>query len=167
MAINVEASPWLRQMQSSELDVYGNHQEPHSALNVRNPDPGHVYYWARRHPGQVNRLVNLGYIVVDPQQGHTEKFGAELPPGAAAALGGYTPYKDVILMKIPVEKYAELKERQRANAEAALHSSDSAYLSRGLDVAEQLRTANPRGLPVYYAEPSHGIVHEGPDGAPR
>jgi len=167
MAINVAESPWLRQMQTSELDVYGNHPEPHSALNVRNPEPGYVYYWARRHPGQVNRLVNLGYLVVDAQQGHTEKFGADLAPGAAAALGTYVPYKDVILMKIPVEKYAELKERQRADADAALHASDSAYLSRGLNIAEQLQSTNPRGLPVYYADPSHGVKMEGPDGAPR
>lgn len=155
-------------MQSSELDVYGNHPEPHASLNVRNPQPGMVYYWARAKPGQVQRLMNLGYKVVNHEDGDTEKYGAELPPGvSAAALGGYTPYQDVILMKIPVEKYAELKERQRADADAALHSSDSAYLSRGIEVGEQLRTSNPRGIPVYYAEPSHGVKQEGPDGAPR
>ena len=166
MTTSISETPWLRQMQSSEHDVYGNHPEPHGALNVRNPEPGVVYYWARKKPGQVQRLQNLGYRLVDPQQGDQEKFGADMPESVADALGG-APYKDVILMKITVEQYAELKERQRADAEAALHSSDEAFLSRGLDVGEQLRTANPRGVPVYYADPSHGIKREGPDGAPR
>ena len=60
MSTVIEETPWLRQMQSSELDVYGNHPEPHGSLNVRNPQPGMVYYWARKAPGQVQRLMNQG-----------------------------------------------------------------------------------------------------------
>lgn len=133
----------------------GCHRGAYEALNVRNAQPGMIYYYAARRRG-VLRFLNRGWEVVldsDP-----ERWGAELPDKVQAQLGGEKAFQDVVLVRAPEDLVRAENDEKAAQARAALNGSEQAYFDQGRRVASMIRGGS--GKDIYYATREHGLHFE-------
>jgi hypothetical protein len=126
-------------------------------MNVRNAQPGFVYYYERRKPGNVLKRMNEGWKPVgkaDPEQ-----WGAEMPAEVGEMLDGVKAFGDLVLMKIREDKYARIKAEKEARAKAARDGSAAEFLSKGHQRALQLGKSRPKD-DLYFKGPGHGTLDE-------
>ena len=99
--------------------IIGTHRGTSYHLNIRNPQPGYMYYYESNRANRLRRRQAQGYeFVLDSDP---EKWGAELPQNIQSDLGGVRVNQDVVLMRVREERYAEL----------AAEKTELAALSRG------------------------------------
>jgi hypothetical protein len=143
---------WTRPLQKDD-EVLGGHRGHHSALNIRNPEPGFQYYYARADANQILRFRQQGWEVVTNED--PEQWGADLPENIQRQLDSVKAYQDVILLKIPLESYKRNKASLRELAQASSGRTTSEYLDRNAERQEQLSGAS-ESRPVYHKRADHG-----------
>jgi hypothetical protein len=135
-------------------DVLGDHRGNTEALNIRNARPGFHYYYGLNNPNQALRLLEQGFELVgadDPEQ-----FGAQFPEAVGTPLDGLRAFNDVVLMRIPLDKYRLLRAERAENARAAREAPTQAFLSRGQEMNRILGSKAPKDGDSYYKIPGHG-----------
>ena len=86
----------------------GTHRGNYEALNVRNPQPGYRYCWARSKQGSLYKKLNQGWEFVRAQDPEHLGISTEgLPVDIQTSLDSLKPFGDVVLMRQSEEKYAE------------------------------------------------------------
>ena len=104
-------------------------------LAVSNPDPNYCYAWISKnsHGHHIMRMEQLGYRVV---QGDDPEAAEYLPGGPAAGAGSVGTTRelaDVILMKIPRDRYILLRALERAKVVQMHESSGTGNLQSLID----------------------------------
>lgn len=143
----------LRPVRHSQ-DYMGNHKAHFMAMNICNPKPGYHYYYQTtgRGGGNILRYQQLGYEMVKSTD--QERWGAELPPEIAREVDTVKAFGDVVLMRIPVEKYREIRKRKARDARIAREGAEDSYLGKG----EQISAAMGQYAPaagVYFRRANH------------
>lgn len=135
----------------------GCHVGSGTALNVRNPQPGYVYWYERSKPADVLRKMNEGWELVTSE--HPEGWGAQLPAHVQAALGTARAYQDVVLMRAPEEIVAARQQENSEQARLSREGIDRDFEDRGRRLQAAL---GQRGgaRPVYSRHPDHGYFLE-------
>lgn len=141
---------WTKPVSPAD-EVVGAHRGHHAALNIKNPQPGFRYYYERRDANKVLVKKNEGWEVV--QANSPERWGDNLPEDVQKELDGVRAYQDVILLRIPEEKYRQNREHLRELAEASRRGSDREYLDKSREREHQLGVTDRE---VYYARATHG-----------
>ncbi len=147
---------WTKPVEPGNRERLGNHRGPNEALNVIGAVPGFHYYYEARKGSNVLRRVSQGYEVVTAEM--PERFGAHLPDPVSKQLDGITAFSDVILMRIPIEKYKKIRAAQDQEARERFEASTSTYLDQGQDQTARLGHRAPKGgNDVYFKRPDHGV----------
>lgn len=141
----------LRPIQHDET-LRGCHVGSSAALNVRHPQAGCAYYYESSKPGRLLSQLNAGWEIVrstDP-----EEWGADLPPDVQREIDTVKAFKDVVLLRCPVEKYREIKEKKAEYNRAVQGSAESDYLSKGERMRARFGNAAPDG-DLYFKRSYH------------
>ena len=150
---------WYEPFQPDRTDeagehTIGSHKGPTYHLNIRNPQPGFVYYWEANKNNSLQRRVVEGWQFVRPSD--PERWGADVPEDIQQEIGGLRMNKDVVLMRVPEGTYAELAAAKEQQSALARGGSAEEYLSRGHDAQQRLSN---RGVhsddDLYYRSPHH------------
>lgn len=133
--LQAEAERIASQMQSgtidaSKLEIANEIASQTQLLNVSNADPAFVYAWVskNRHGQHIQALRNMGWITVqgeDPEALELKGGAGTGTPDTTRQLG------DVILMKIPHERYVVLRSMEIAHTRQQQKASTSALLELG------------------------------------
>lgn len=136
------------------VDRIGNHKGISEDLNVDSPQPGFQYRQVSTAGGgkYVRRRERQGYRVVTADSPEMQLAKGDLNTGEN--LDSVHTSKDVILMRIPVEKHQELRDEKRRLTELAMTGAETAFTDRGEAVKDQLGTAAP-AEPLYYGDSRH------------
>jgi hypothetical protein len=151
----MELEDWMRPYSDTD-DGYGErtlgcHVGNTEALNVRNPQPGmHYYHAPAAKRGTLRGLINKGYEVVPPES--PELVGESRDPRFGGALDSSQAFGDVILTRIPIEKYRQFVKEEQVAAQYPLSSNNDPFLNGGSDV--ESRYSRP-GYPTRYRLPAH------------
>lgn len=146
---------WTRPIDPHEDEVLGCHRGVSEGLNIRNPQPGFHYYYIRAEPNMARRYINMGYEVVTSE--YPEQPGIKaLPQAVQSMMDGERAFKDVMLVRIPVEIYREHQAEKRRRAEASLRSASDAFQAKGERAAEALGRGAGKHENVYYQTRDHG-----------
>jgi hypothetical protein len=141
----------------------GAHRGHNVNLNIHNPQTGYVYYWCRnprsdRSGAQLYRLANWGYEVVAPEAPEFKARAANLRY-SALGIDSYATHGDVVLVRIPEDRYRAYSEWRRAAARAAFDGATESWLQSGEELASRAGYNRP-DAPIYYRAPSHGYQTE-------
>ncbi len=140
----------LRPVEHNE-GVRGSHRGDSEALNVKNAQPGfHYRYDPER---RLRKRINEGYEIVTDGP---ESWGADLPAGVAKQLDNIRAFKDVILLRIPIEKYREKRKKLREKATLAREGVEASYLDKGEAIRDQVGATED----VYYRRGNHRTYRE-------
>lgn len=91
-------------------------------FEVFKKDENYHYVWANKKPDNVERMKNIfGYEVVGPKSNET----AMVAPNAA----GERVNGDVILMRMPIERYERLQRMKRQRNESRITAANDAWRS--------------------------------------
>jgi hypothetical protein len=117
-----------------------------------------VYYWCR-HPrldrgAQLQRLINEGYEVVPPDSPEHKGKVVNLNY-AQFGLDNYQVHGDVVMLRIPEERFRERQEMKTTLNQAGLTGVTQNYESRGMSLEERYGSSSDG--PIYYRGPGHGI----------
>ena len=74
-------------------------------------------------------------------------------------MDGYAVHGDVLLMRIPEEKYRERQEFRKMQAEAARDGVSSDWLEKGRDLAARYGLLGGEERPVYFRKLDHGTTN--------
>ena len=146
-----EDNSWFRPLNPGDK-ILGAHRGNHSALNIKNPQPGYHYYYIRRHPSDVQRFMNAGWEFLGDE--HEEDWGAKLPDHVQAQLDSVRAYQDVMPVRIRIEKYAEIQRQKQEDARVASAGADDEFLGKGDMQTERMQGASADN-PVYYKRKDH------------
>ncbi len=137
----------------------GDHRKNFSALNVRNPRRGYHYYYCAANSSSVLNFMNQGWEVV--QADDQEQFGAELPSDIGLPLDGVRAFHDVLLVRIPLEKYREYKVERSERRRASLEANYLAFKQTERERMDQLQPhQRPQGKSLFYHRDGHGTQEE-------
>jgi hypothetical protein len=149
---------WLElQHDGNKPGVRGSHTGPSEALNIHNAQSGMMYYWAR-HPSMdrganLQRKINEGWEVVPPDA--PEHKGRENSLNyAQLGLDNYQVHGDLIMCRMPEDRYAEFCKFRDQIREAAAAGPTMEYESKGASLEE--RFAGRGDGPLYHKRPGHG-----------
>jgi hypothetical protein len=145
---------WIRAVDPDQSERRGTHRGKFEALNVSNPRAGFIYYYERRKPSDVLRRMNEGWEVVKGTD--QEDWGAELPDDIGQELDGVKAYGDVILMRIPEDRYRKIEEQRKLLRMASRGGNTDEYLEKGNRVTSQ----SGIGRPAYYQRSDHETVYD-------
>lgn len=148
---------WLRPVERRPENTIGTHTGRHEALNVRNPQPGYRYYYPRRGASEIQAKLNQGWRMVRKED--PESWGIDLRDISGETLpemDGLMAYQDVVLMKIPEEKYRILQEEKQMRNKVMLHGPTDEYLSRGESLAARVESTDP----LYHKLKQHAITSD-------
>lgn len=117
----------------SKLEIINDIASKTEQLNVSNPQPGFVYAWMsiNQHGHHISRMENLGWVVVqgdDPEALELKGSGRGAGVGSP---GTHRQLGDVILMKIPRERYLVLRAREIARTKQIQQSSAATLAALG------------------------------------
>jgi hypothetical protein len=127
-------------------------------MNIKNPQPGRSYYYSRRDPNTIQRLLNDGWLPIradDPEQ-----WGADLPEEVQDSLDGLRAFKDVFLMWTTNENYARIKREKAKRAKEARMGTERGYLERGMERMRELGSSAPSNRDLYYRGNDHNPNEE-------
>ena len=133
----------------------GAHRGNSAALNVRNPKPGHGYYYERAKAGNVLTRRNKGWEVV--RDGDPEDWGAQLPFGVSAALDTTRAYGDVLLMRAPDSTIRAEQQELGERARHAREGPERDFLAKNAGVSAALGTYAP-DAETYFRARGHAVV---------
>ena len=134
----------------------GTHRGNYEALNVRDPQPGYRYCWARSKQGSLYKKLNQGWEFVRAQDPEHLGISTEgLPVDIQTSLDSLKPFGDVVLMRQSEEKYAEQQKLSQALAKAAREGAESQFMAKGEDRASEVGSASG-SEPLYFARKQHG-----------
>lgn len=153
----------LSELGDNKANVRGSHRGPAAGLNVHNPQPGFIYKWIRhprhdRSAAQYRRFINMGYEVVGPDSPERRAESENLNLSKLGGLDNYQTHGDVVLVRIPEDKYRELQEFREHQRKVALAGVTDGYLSRGKDLESRLGATSTSDRPLYYRGVEHGEV---------
>ncbi len=137
-------------------EPYGTHRGHMKALNVRGLRPGYHVAYAHRgaqYAGFTQSMLLQGYRPVTAESG--TKCGAQLPDGFGAPQDSSVGFGNLMLMEIPLERYAELKQEQARQRAAASDTPTRAFLDRASEFQAAYGPGSSRLNPVF-ALPQHG-----------
>ena len=129
------------------------------SLNIENAQSGFHYYYCSSNENDLVRFINKGWTPVGPDD--PESYGAKRLKrwNIPTSLGTERAYKDVVLMKIPIERYAELRAQDAAYRKELLSGVVTNFEERGEQRARELHRP-PSGRSLYYARAEHGQTVE-------
>tara|TARA_Y100000310_G_scaffold344025_1_gene454598 strand:- start:2889 stop:3386 length:498 start_codon:yes stop_codon:yes gene_type:complete len=137
----------------------GDHKGNFEALNVRNPQRGYHYYYIRAEASSVLRFMNQGWQIV--QADDPEQFGADLPDNIGLPLDGVRAYHDVLLARLPLEKYREYKADRADRRRASLEANYLAFKQTERERMDQLHPhQRPQGRDLFYHRAQHSTQEE-------
>ena len=145
----------LRPIQQ-DRDVLGSHKGAHEALNIRNPQPNTHYRYERADQSAIQRSKNNGYRFV--QDTDPEAWGVDdddMPMSVQSQLSSIRAYKDVILMKTPLDNFKRITDEHEARSRAATEGAEAAYLSEG-ERNTAAAGAAAMGRSLHHRTGSHG-----------
>lgn len=91
-------------------------------FHVANADPAYYYCWLNAKPDNVEKMKSIwGYEII----GAGSKEGALVPPNAA----GERKIGDVILARMPRERYEKIMKLKKRKAEAQIAAATDAWKS--------------------------------------
>lgn len=150
---------FIRPNLPDDEETLGCHRGSFEALNVRNPQRGVRYFYQRKDPSCILRSLNKGAKVVTSDD--PEGWGADLPESVGLQLDGVHAFHDVVLMKIPLDKYRQLKAERLERRRAALEANYLAFKERERERLQSLHYhQRPDGRELYYKHSSHGVQIE-------
>jgi len=92
-------------------------------FHVSNPDPGYRYVWLNAKADNLERMKMIyGYEIV----GAKHKEGSIIPPNPA----GERKNGDVVLARIPKERYEKIQKIKKQRAENQVGSADEAWTEK-------------------------------------
>jgi len=131
----------------------GCHRGHMQQLNVRNAQPGFRYYYVRTDASSLDRAETRGWEFVklsDP-----ERMGEERRADRkAAGLDSTMTRNDIVLCRMPEERYRKLREQIDQLTEGRGGDVSAEYLERGRPLQEAYG-----GKAIYFKEPGHGFRH--------
>lgn len=154
----------LRHPADREENVVGTYPSGFEHLNIRNPQPGYRYFWegvlgsnGQPSRSKLTHALSLGGQVVraeDPER----RGGEELDYGGLD-FGTTLESKELVLMRIPLEKQRVLDQRHeelsRSRYDSARSGSD--YLERDkITGSASAPGTSKTGRPIYFARDEHG-----------
>lgn len=146
---------WTRPIDPHDSETLGCHRGVSEGMNIANAQPGFHYYYIRANPNMAQRYLNAGWEVVTSE--HPERPGVKaLPEAVQSMMDGMRAFKDVILVRIPTDRYAEIQEDKRRRAASALRSTTDAFQAKGERTTEALGRGAGRHDNVYYQTRDHG-----------
>lgn len=139
--------------------VVGHFRGDLESLNIANAQPGFHYYYARNNPNDIVRFLNQGWTPVGPDD--AESYGAKRIKSwnIQHSLGTERAFQDVILMKIPLEKYRAMQKENESYKKTLLDGVVHNFRERGDSRSRELHRP-PQGRSLYYASPEHGQTTE-------
>lgn len=140
----------------------GSHQGPATGMNVGDPVPGFLYYWVqhpRHHRGgsQYRRFTQWGFEAVPPDSPE-HKLQETSASYVELGLDSYQAHGDVLLMRIPEERYKELSAFRRHQAEVARDGITNEYLDKAHEY--EARYGSTADGPIYYRGSGHGTTSD-------
>ena len=148
----------LKPMPSDPAERIGSHMGTTECLNITNPQPGFHYYHARRDASSIQRKLNEGWRPVTGED--PESWGVDLTTldgTKIPELDGLRAFQDVILVKIPEDKYAALQVEKERRAKVQRTGTTEEYLSKGQELASRIGSSEDE---LYYARRNHEIREE-------
>lgn len=138
---------------------WGNWKGKGEIFNITGAQPG--FHYTIGNEETVDGQLYRGYKIVSPTDGDPEKF---IGYGRVHARGGTTNSEMKLgryyLLKIPTEKYAELRARARQRRAAAMDVPTQTILSRNPVEAHSVAAYSPRYVPrdgnFFFKDPEHG-----------
>jgi len=136
-------------------EPHGSHIGPYACLNIRNPTPGfHTAYAHRDDPGGFTNMQMMGFRPVTLDDPHGPRLAADLPMQFGAPQDNLVGMGKLVLMQIPLDRYAEIREEEDRIRAEKNRGPTAAYLDRGAGF-EREQGRRPRTGAVY-ALPDHG-----------
>ncbi len=130
----------------------GCHKGHMEVLNVRNAKPGFRYYYPRTEPSSVRRALRQGWQPVSKTD--PERMGEEEAPDlVAAGLDTTLTRNDIVLCRMPEERYREWRAQIDRRSEGTRGDSAAEYLEKGRPLQEAY------GNDVYFKATGHGLRH--------
>jgi hypothetical protein len=135
-------------------EVYGCHRgQGASHLNLRNPEPGKVYYWGLRRRYEDHYALD-GWVP-STQVRNTSPLD---PSQQAAPLSSYRTPGSVLLMEMSEERALVNRLEKEARAAAQRNDGRAAFESEGLSIQERYAYYSG-GRPLYFARQDHGLEY--------
>jgi hypothetical protein len=131
----------------------GCHRGNSEDLNVSNPLPGFLYYWGLNTQSSLMKLFRIGFEVV-PSDSPERAFSRE-PDFRSLGLDGIQTNKDVVLLRIPEERYRVHAEREALKAKTAREGPTQEFLNKNSDYDRWAQTADG---PILYASRTHKVL---------
>lgn len=144
---------------SDDGDTIGHFRGDLESLNIENADPDFAYYYARNNPNDLVRFLNAGWAPVGPDD--PESYGFKRVKGwnIQHRLGTEHAFQDVLLMKIPLDRYRKIQEEKQAEHREMLNGVVTSFRERGEERSRQLYRP-PNGRELYFAKVDHGQTTE-------
>lgn len=139
-----------------QFGIMGCHVGASRGLNVPNPQPGRMYYWARKTPEGDVRARQLGYIPIKTGDREFADPNSFDPTDANTINnGGAIIRKDVILYWQPEQRHRAMQLEKQEERERAI-SPDNAetYLSEKVPLQE-LYEQRAGGRPLKFVGQGH------------
>lgn len=148
------------QIDPSQLEIANEIASKTQWMNVSNADPAFVYGWVstNRHGQHIQAMTRYGWIIVsgdDPEAIELKGTHAGTSPGTTRELG------DVVLMKIPKERYIVLKALEEKRKHDIQRASTAGLVELGDKYKKKGFIVRAHNMP----DP-HGDL-SGPDIRPR
>ncbi len=134
----------------------GSHKGAYEALNVRNAKPGFNYVFAKLSASAILVKQNQGWQLV--KENDPEEWGVPrdmFPDKIQGSLDSLKAFGDVVLMRIPNERYQEIQDEHNARSVAALGGTESEFLGKGDELGEEVGSST-QGRPLHYMQGQHG-----------
>jgi hypothetical protein len=145
-------------------ETLGCHGGPYSGLNVGRPQPGFVYAWARNDPRDLLRARHNGSQVVNGDDPEYSMF-QELGDDYNTPLDTSQLYKDVVLVRTPIERVRERREAEARKSEMQARGDAQDFLDRASDLEAEYGGRGDKAGPTRFVGSGHTIQYE-EDGKP-
>jgi hypothetical protein len=117
-----------------EIDIpeetIGCHTGPYAGLNVANPQPGYEYTWQLNDHRQILLSRMRGGEVVTGSDPEFSVYSANIEDMDTTPLDSSQLYKELVLIRTPIEKVREQRLQEQQKAEAMARGSVRDYLDQ-------------------------------------
>ena len=140
------------------LETVGCHVGPYSGLNITGAQPNFEYTWINNDPKEILRTTMRGG---QPVQSDDPEFAAyhNLFDQENTAIDTSQLYKELVLIRTPIEKVRERREREQKQAELSARGNIDSFLE-GADAEERQQAQEDGRGPTRFVRRDHGQFYE-------
>jgi len=151
----------LREDGTKEMDIgaetIGCHTGPYAGLNVANPQPGYEYSWQINDPREIYRSQIKGGEVVQGSDPEFSVYQNEDPN--QTSLDTSQLYKELVLIRTPIEKVREQRLEEQRRAEIMVRGSVEDYANQASALEADYGRKDGRGS-TRFARAEHMVEYE-------